>query len=161
MKQLVKQGFSRGLARSLLLNSEVFAERHWVIDNSGSMIIGDGHRIVETSDRKIVEQAVSRWEEIQDTVFYHSQMAALLDSPTVFHLLNDPGAQIGAQEFSVAKEEGGDVDKEIRIARTIMQRAKPTGVTPLTDHVWQLRELVQVMAPQLRQSGKRVRGKLR
>lgn len=46
-----------------------------MIDNSGSMVIGDGHRIVETSDRKIIEQAVSRWEEIQDTVFYHSQMA--------------------------------------------------------------------------------------
>ncbi|EJK53127.1 hypothetical protein THAOC_27494, partial [Thalassiosira oceanica] len=39
------QGYSTGLARALAENAARFAFRFWVIDNSGSMRIGDGHRL--------------------------------------------------------------------------------------------------------------------
>lgn len=125
-----------------------------MVDNSGSMQIGDGHRVSET-DGKITLQPVTRWEEIQDTVIYHSQMAAVLNSYTRFRLLNDPGPAVGRQEFSVA-ESGRDVENDIRQARLVMTRTKPDGVTPLTEHIWEMQAEVRQMLPQLQRTGRRV-----
>jgi hypothetical protein len=58
MDQLIKQGFSHGLAKALFKNKHAFDHRIWVVDNSGSMQIGDGHRIVEIAGGKIVAQPV-------------------------------------------------------------------------------------------------------
>jgi hypothetical protein len=152
--QLIQQGFSTGLAQALVNNAGAFHRRIWVVDNSGSMQIGDGHCVVSTNG-KILAEPVSRWEEIKDTVIYHSQMAAVLKSPTVFRLLNDPGAKVGQQEFSVA-EPGRDPEKDIRTARLVMTRAKPDGVTPLTDHIWEMQAQVRGMLPELQRTGQRV-----
>ena len=119
------------------------------------MQIGDGHRIViNSSTGKVEATPVTRWEEIQDTVTYHSQMAAVLDSPTYFRLLNDPGPAAGAQEFSVC--DGGDAEQDIRKAKKIIQRAKPDGVTPLTQHIWDIQAQIREMLPILHRSGQRV-----
>lgn len=158
MTILLEQGFSRGLAKALAENAQSFEHRIWVVDNSGSMQIQDGHR-VNKSGGKITMVPVSRWEEIQDTVIYHSQMAALLNSRTHFRLLNDPGPSVGAQEFSVA-ETSGDVESDILRARTIMTKTKPDGVTPLTEHILAMQKEIRQMLPQLRRSGRRVRGGL-
>src|SRR5210317_712755 len=92
------------------------------------MQIGDGHRI-NTVNGNIEMKPVSRWEEIQDTVIYHSQMAALLNSYTKFRLLNMPGKSVGVQEFAVGSH-GNDVEGELRQARMVINRTKPDGVTP-------------------------------
>jgi hypothetical protein len=151
---LLQQGFSLGLARALAENTDSFDHRIWVVDNSGSMQIGDGHRVSET-DGKITLQPVTRWEEIQDTVIYHSQMAAVLNSHTRFRLLNDPGPAVGRQEFSVAQQ-GRDVEHDIRQARLVMTRTKPDGVTPLTEHIWEMQAEVRQMLPELQRTGRRV-----
>lgn len=151
---LVEQGFSLGLARALAENTQSFDHRIWVVDNSGSMQIGDGHR-VNNADGKITMLPVTRWEEIQDTVIYHSQMAALLKSYTRFRLLNDPGQSVGRQEFSVA-EPGRNVENDIRQARLVMTRAKPDGVTPLTEHIWEIQGEIRQMLPELQRTGRRV-----
>lgn len=151
---LLEQGFSRGLAKALVENAQSFDHRIWVVDNSGSMQIGDGHR-VNNADGKITMVPVSRWEEIQDTVIYHSQMAAVLNSYTRFRLLNDPGVNVGRQEFSVGQT-GKDVEQEIRQARLVMTRAKPDGVTPLTDHIWEIQQEIRQMLPHLQRTGQRV-----
>ena len=84
-------------------------------------------------------------------------MAAVMNSPTIFRLLNDPGPTAGGcQEFSVAAMEGTDVENDIRQARLIMTRTKPDGVTPLTDHIWEIQQQVSELLPQLQQTGKRV-----
>jgi hypothetical protein len=151
---LLAQGFSLGLAKALSENTDTYHHRIWVVDNSGSMQIGDGHRVKEI-DGKVIMQPVSRWEEIQDTVIYHSQMAAVLNSYTRFRLLNDPGPSVGAKEFSIAGP-GRDIDTEIRNARLVMTRAKPDGVTPLTEHIWEMQAEIRQMLPQLQKSGRRV-----
>jgi hypothetical protein len=127
---LLEQGFSLGLARALSANADSFDQRIWIVDNSGSMQIGDGHRVT-TIDGSIEMKPVTRWEEIQDTVIYHSQMAAVLNSFTRFRLLNKPKLAMGVQEFAVSRP-GDDVVGEIRQARLVMNRAKPDGVTPCT-----------------------------
>lgn len=152
--ELLKQrGFSTGLARELATNTLAFAYRIWVVDNSGSMQITDGHRIVESSDGKISQQRVSRWEELQDTVMYHAEMAATLESPTVFRLLNDPGPEVGSQEYQIRQTNASD---DIRSMRNAMYRAEPQGMTPLTTHLLQIQQTLHRMAPQLRREGKRV-----
>ena len=92
------------------------------------MQIGDGHRL-NTVKGSIEMKPVSRWEEIQDTVIYHSQMAALLTSYTKFRLLNMPGKSVGIQEFAVGSH-GNEAEGELRQARMVINRTKPDGVTP-------------------------------
>lgn len=151
---LYGQDFSRGLAKALADNAHSFHHRVWVVDNSGSMQIGDGHRVNKVGDT-IAMLPVSRWEELQDTVLYHSQMAALLKSYTRFRLLNYPGLSAGKQEFSVSAP-GADVEQDIRGARLIMNRAKPDGVTPLTEHIWVIQQEIRKLLPHLQRTGKRV-----
>ena len=155
-----------GLAKALTNNSDAFDHRIWVVDNSGSMQIGDGHRIMQIGDddgnnentKKVIAQPSSRWEEIQDTVIYHCEMAAALNSPTVFRLLNDPGPTVGKQEFTVAASDSQrTTNQDIRQAQIIMARAKPDGVTPLTEHIIDMREQIRGILPRLQRTGQRVR----
>jgi hypothetical protein len=48
--ELIEQGYSRGLIKALSENAYSYDFRFWIIDNSGSMQIGDGHRIVPTGN---------------------------------------------------------------------------------------------------------------
>ena len=156
VESLRAKGYSSGLARELAANALAFAHRIWVVDNSGSMQIPDGHRVMVTSDRKMDQQRVTRWEELQDTVSYHAEMAGILNSPTIFRLLNDPGVQVGPQELSVGLRGSQNVQEDIRHVRSVMYRAKPVGVTPLTTHILQIQQTIQSMAPRLLREGKRV-----
>merc|ERR1712038_2200675 len=90
IKQLVAQGFSEGLAKSLNGVKNSFPVRIWVVDNSGSMGMTDGHRIIPsngTQDVKIV--SCTRWKEIQESVNYHINLSGLISLPTSFRLLNN------------------------------------------------------------------------
>ena len=163
-KDLIKEGYSRGLAHALNENSSRYDFRFWVVDNSGSMQIGDGHRLVK-KDGKQKAIACTRWEEIKETVKYHAQMAQTLSCPTIFQLLNDPGLRTTPQRFSVCeqlakyttKEEADHyAQQEVSKAMEIMRKVSPTGVTPLTQHIWDIEEHIAGMAHELRRSGKLV-----
>ena len=43
---LVENGFPPGLVKIMIESRASFGVRHWVVDNSGSMSIGDGQRPV-------------------------------------------------------------------------------------------------------------------
>ena len=84
---------------------QVFALRIWIVDNSGSMQKTDGHRIIHSKNREVVKMVpCSRWEEIAECVDYHIKMAGLIGAPTRFRLLNNPGINVGPQQFSVAED---------------------------------------------------------
>ena len=136
IRALQEQGFTRGLAQTLTRNNAAFPLRFWVVDNSGSMNIRDGHRIIETSQKNNVKLVdCTRWSEIQQTVEYHCQMASLLKAPTVFRLLNDPGKIAGPQQFSIAERGEDKIDEDLAVAMQTMRNTSPGGVTPLADHV--------------------------
>ena len=154
---LRSQGYTTGLIQSLQRNKLLFPLRIWVVDNSGSMSMGDGHRIVNTLSNKDVRLVgCSRWTEIQETVEYHAQMAALLQAPTVFRLLNDPGPMVGPQQFSIAENGPAAIPQELQIAKTTMKRASPSGVTPLAEHLREIRANVLELTPQMQQTGQKV-----
>jgi hypothetical protein len=160
-RPLLDQGYTKGLIEALIVNKQAFAQSIWVVDNSGSMNTRDGHRMVQvkssTGALKFVE--CSRWTEMQQTVEYHAQMAALLRSPTTFRLLNDPGRIWGPQIFSIAVADPvgySRIDEELSIALSTMQNTQPSGVTPLTQHVQAIRQHIVSMLSHLHYSGTKV-----
>ena len=159
IQQLMKQGYTRGLSTSLAQTIKSFPLRIWVVDNSGSMQKTDGHRFVETKrtqDVKVVD--CSRWNEIKDCIEYHAQMAAALEAPTTFRMLNDPACGPNSQQFGVAENslDSRVLQEEVDRAITIMKTAQPGGVTPLIQHIEEIRQSVKELEPQLRADGCRV-----
>ncbi|KAL3826423.1 hypothetical protein ACHAXA_011232 [Cyclostephanos tholiformis] len=159
IQELVDQGYTRGHAVSLARTIQNFPLRIWVVDNSGSMQSTDGHRFVETSRKwevKVVE--CSRWNELRDCVIYHAQMAAALGAPTTFRMLNDPACGPNSQQFGIGE---GSLDErvlqeEVDRAIAIMKSTQPGGVTPLVQHIEEIRQSVKELEPMLREDGCRV-----
>jgi len=145
---LKSQGYATGLASALVRSNRAnHPIRIWVVDNSGSMSIGDGTCVADgggPSNFKTV--SCSRWEELRDTVEYHAQLAELISAPTSFRLLNNTSG--GSPEFSVGKNIG-DAER----AKDIMMGAMPGGATPLVEHIQKIRSDVLDMAPGLRAKG--------
>lgn len=147
-------GWPRGLARLVAADAEdSFPERVWVVDNSGSMANGDGHRVVcrseDVSSTKIVP--CTRWQELRESVDFHSQLACALNAPTGFRLLNPPPR---VQQYHVVGL-GEDPDQELSSLKAAMA-SSPEGCTPLTQHIRDIRAEVQPRAAQLQQEGKMV-----
>ena len=119
--------------------------------------MGDGHRIAESLSAKVVKLVgCSRWSELQQTVEYHAQISALLKAPTVFRLLNDPGRIVGPQQFSVAERGGEFLQEDVAVAIQTMSHASPSGCTPLSQHIVEIRENIMAMLPQLQNTGQKV-----
>lgn len=157
VRTLQAQGYTSGLIQSVSRNKLAFPLRIWVVDNSGSMSTGDGHRLIDTGNARDVRYvSCSRWTEIQETVEYHARIAALLGAPTVFRLLNDPGRMAGPQQFSVAERGMEFVADDLNVALATIRNVSPSGVTPLADHVLEIRENVVAMQPELARNGQKV-----
>lgn len=157
VKALKKQGFTEGLALSLSENKTNFPLRIWVLDNSGSMQNADGHRIIPTRNKNdLMIVGCTRWEEIKECAQYHIEMSALLEAPTSFRLLNNPGASVGPGQFDIAQMGTDHIHAEVSAATQIMTKARPSGVTPLTDHIIAIHETVQAISQTLKIEGKKV-----
>jgi len=157
--ELLKQGYTNGLAQSLSTNLQVFSHRIWIVDNSGSMQQTDGHRIIDTLDPNSVRiVSATRWEEIRECVNYHIKISSLLEAPTDFRLLNNPGKIVGAQNFSVGQDtvEAAYGYSDESEALSIMSKVTPSGCTPLTSHINAIHKKLQLMAPMLQNAGSKV-----
>jgi len=91
----------------------------------------------------------TRWEEVKEGVIYHAQLASLLGAHTVFRLLNNPGFRVGQQEFTV------ETHHDYQAARSLMNKAQPSGLTPLNDHILYIHERIRSMSPSLEKDGKK------
>ncbi|CAJ1939512.1 unnamed protein product [Cylindrotheca closterium] len=158
IQELMKQGFTKGLSMSMEDMKRVFALRIWIVDNSGSMQKPDGHRIITSlQDPNAIRMVpCSRWDEIVECVEYHARLAGLIEAPTRFRLLNDPGANVGPQQFSIAEDHHSMIAQQVNQATSIMRRARPNGCTPLTSHILDIHNEISQMAPALRGSGQKV-----
>ena len=116
-----------------------------------------GNRIIATKrkdDVKVIP--CTRWKELQGTIEYHAQMAALLQAPTIFRLLNNPGAVVRPQQFAVATRGSEYIDADLSTALSTIMNASPGGVTPLVHHIREIQQEVAAMAPALTARGQRV-----
>jgi len=148
-----KDSLKVGLAKSLILNVIEFPLRIWIVDNSGSMSMPDGHRFLEMNHgKKLKNVSCTRWQEIQETVIYHAELAAILKAPTIFRILN-PSA--GVEEMSIADKGENMIYHDLRDIKQNIGIISMYGSTPLTRHVIEIRHTVQSILPSLSE-GKRV-----
>jgi hypothetical protein len=166
-------GIPVGLRQTLLSNAQnSFSKRIWIVDNSGSMNMLDGHQILEKNSKgnQNKRKDCTRWAELQETVQCHAQLSAALGVPTDFRLLNPP-KNGGPQTFEVgyAAEPGGlaflrrgrrsqkaRAFRDCERAQSIMSRNKPTGGTSLHKSIQEIRSEIVQMLPQLKADGMKV-----
>lgn len=155
--RLVDNGFTKGLAASMVENSEAYPVRYFIIDNSGSMNKADGKKLVENMDGKSYKVVqCTRWEEISESILYHTTLSRLMVAPTIFRFLNDPRGKI-CQQFSVAARSADvtEIDKECKEVRRIMKKASPGGYTPLCDQIIYLTKTIKPMSDYLSANGQK------
>lgn len=152
-ESLKAQGFSEGLLEAISRNLDIFPLRIWVLDNSKSMDTRDGHRLSGTSGNFVKLLDCSRWAEILDTVTYHAQVAALLEAPTQFRLLNPSGSKT---QFSVAERGPEHTPEDLRNVLNSFREMSPGGVTPLAERVVEIASLIESMKHQLIPKGQKV-----
>lgn len=160
LSRLREQGFSKGMSEVLQKHCNSFPIRIFIVDNSSSMNFVDGQRLVATGTNagapvKLESFSCTRWEELQETIDYHAEMAALLQAQTIFRFLNKPIIKI-PQEFSIGMNGLSSITEDLRIAKDTIQRASPLGVTPLSEHLKAIQTELEGYAPSLRIEGKRV-----
>jgi hypothetical protein len=153
---LLQQGFTRGLAHSVYRHcKQAFSQRIWIVDNSGSMITYDGRKLVSTKKKNQVKwELCSRWEELKECVTYHAQMAALLDAPTTFTLLNPPNN--APQSYGVAELGPDMVEEELASLFHTLSNSHPSGVTPLARHLRDIYAMLVSRRESLRREGRQV-----
>jgi len=129
--------------------------RIWVIDNSSSMQVTDGHRIVGSTFQNLTTNDCSRWEEAQDEVAFNAYIAGSLGIPTRFNMVNSE--PLVPSCFSVAEHGPQAVQQELQMAKQIMSQTRPIQPqTHLAHHIQQIRGMIVQIAPQLAQEGKAV-----
>uniref|UniRef100_A0A7S2R6Z9 VWFA domain-containing protein n=1 Tax=Eucampia antarctica TaxID=49252 RepID=A0A7S2R6Z9_9STRA len=155
--QLRERGFTRGLAKTIDENKNMCPLRIWIVDNSTSMKRIDGHTFVENGESKnLLLKPCSRWEELQDTLEYHARMAALLQAPTVFRLINKPRGRVGPQIFGVADKFETLTESDLKLALNTIRNASPSGVTPLCRYMYDIKDELAKIAPDLQAKGQRI-----
>lgn len=87
---------------------------------------------------------------------YHVQLSALIKAPTSFRLLNNPGLGLGSQEFDIAAKGDAMINTDVSNAMKIMTKVRPSGVTPLTDHIKEIYAIIESLRSSLETQGKRV-----
>jgi len=141
------------------MTKKSFAQRFWIIDNSGSMKKTVGNRIIDNHDsqNKITMIPCTRWEEIRECVNYHIQLAETVQAPTSFRFLNNPMNGV-PKIFGIAGASGTDRQVACRAdeAINLMFEAQPRGCTPLTKRIVEIKHEVSAMASQLQENGQRV-----
>ena len=132
----------------------------------------DGQRLVETTSQHDIRLIpCTRWEELQETISYHAQLAALLHAPTKFVLLNPPTTKTSMSgsassnttwnaqsprttvppphplpdsEYSIAERGVEWLDEDVQqCLHAFAHRITPQGVTPLKIQIRRILQSIQ------------------
>lgn len=96
--------------------------RFFIIDNSGSMIINDGNKVGTQGTRKSFVRC-SRWEELVQSIHFHSGLANAAGAVTEFRLLNN------ADPIMIGENDDGGMAH--RTFLTFLKKSRPNESTPL------------------------------
>merc|ERR1712029_3563 len=97
---------------------------------------------------------MGRWDELKDTMSYHIDLTATLNAPSVFRMLNP---SFGVNEFGIADKGFANIQSDVQHAKNLFSNTLfASGITPLTRHVYEIRDIVQNMVPSLVPQGKKV-----
>eukprot|EP00543_Licmophora_paradoxa_P008691 CAMPEP_0202453036 /NCGR_PEP_ID=MMETSP1360-20130828/11109_1 /ASSEMBLY_ACC=CAM_ASM_000848 /TAXON_ID=515479 /ORGANISM="Licmophora paradoxa, Strain CCMP2313" /LENGTH=375 /DNA_ID=CAMNT_0049072025 /DNA_START=121 /DNA_END=1248 /DNA_ORIENTATION=- len=147
---LKTSGFPAGLAISMNENNQKFPLRVWIIDNSGSMKKDDGSQVLTTPKGGYRVVRCTRWQEMQETVDFHSKMASMVNAPTIFRFLNKPLAKRVPREFQVLHQQ------QVKEAQDIIAQVEPKGCTPISKRVKEIRANIEILRDELEETESRV-----
>ena len=140
-----------GLRETLLGNLDTISKRYWIVDNSGSMAMHDGHHALEDADGN--GDSCTRWNEVQEAVLCHAQLSSALAAPTEFRLLNAPKNLLGTgKKFRVGYCDTHNkraMTRDLKRAESIMAKSKPSGMTSIPTAIAEVRNEIVSMLPQL------------
>ena len=156
VQDLLSLGFPLGLALAMNENKAKFPLRVWIIDNSRSMEKPDGIHVLAKSKGMYKVAPCSRWKEMRETVVFHAEMAAKIQSPTMFRLLNKPFSSRLPREFAVARDGPHCIQRDLELARETVRKVDPRGGTPLTKRIHEIRENILVLRDELEKSGEKI-----
>lgn len=137
---LLERGWPPGLTNSFAASIDAFPVRYIIVDNSGSMQMNDGSRLVSTSNG-LRTVSSTRWDELGDVVEELGTAVTRLHAETHFHLLNP--CRVG--QFFKLEGDSSSISPNADLA-TLKRAMKmpPTGTTPLTEAV---QRVTQAIAP--------------
>jgi len=140
-----------GIAEELVQSAGTFGTRYFVVDNSGSMATGDGHRLVSRIGITGTTSC-SRWDELGASLSSLARVAVDLGVKTEFRMLNAP-----ANGSPKVVKVGGEASPEEVQLRQIsdMVAAQPGGGTPLCKAVEQVVKDIRAQRGALERAGKR------
>ena len=127
----------RNLALSLINENKQIWKRFFIIDDSGSMNMNDGTRLVGS---KAI--SCSRWAEQKEAISFHGELAYQSLSPCDFIFLNQP------QPINIGTIDDGG--QSLSILKGILS-GSPNGGTPLCTHVRRIANEIKQMQPVLQQ----------
>ena len=142
---LSQSAWTPGLIDLFLSNSRKVGIRHFLLDDSGSMQIGDGHLPLSTS-----RVPVSRWTELADSMRFHTNLLEKANIPVQIRFLNatSPNHPICM---------GGNADPDGVAKATVdgIFEESPGGGTPLCAHIREIVRDIQRMENTLRRERKK------
>lgn len=157
LRRLSGLGFPAGLSHELIASAREFPVRFMIVDNSGSMNMNDGTRIVRTPAGKTTAIKASRWTELVDMIMGIGDLATALGARTDIQLLNpNPHGQFmmcGDDGSSTFGRIGSPVDMPELKRR--FQAMSPSGGTPLTEAVMRVISLIEPEKDKLRTNGQK------
>ena len=145
---MMEQKLPTGFAKRIISETERCPMRFFILDDSGSMAISDGSRLVQSGGRYAQVQC-SRWEELTATAGFHLSLSKHLNAPCEFRFLNNLiSKRTGIHEL----DPDGVNDREIR---KVLDWS-PSGATPLCRHVSEVIREIQARERQIREAGQHV-----
>ena len=152
---LPKGGWTHGLMREMSKSTASFPVRYVIVDNSASMNLSDGRRLVANKDGHLCPVTSTRWAELGDSILELANVTAALRAETHYHLLN-PSVEgqyfvLNAQDSSTARDSRpSDIAQLRRVMKTPCEYS-----TPLTEAVERIAKCIAPSEGALRDAGKR------
>jgi hypothetical protein len=130
-----------GMQDAVLKSLNRIPMRYFIVDDSGSMAVSDGHRLV---NNKMVN--CTRWSELVCGMKFHAGLAQASGAVSEFRLLN------AAVPCLVGCQDGGEGYRMLMRALD----GTPGGKTPLCRHINEITAQIRSMETQIRQAGHKV-----
>lgn len=131
-------GLPPALAKVLAEQEAEVVLRVYLLDNSGSMNIGDGS-ILTKAQGQIKKQPATRWEELIDLARCHGEWNGALAVPSEFVLLNSPSPRSAVQGRDYFAITGEGWREQVASMTAALRRTSPSGSTPLGERLEDIR----------------------
>jgi hypothetical protein len=136
---LSKYNWPVGLQEALLKTCQRIPLRFFIIDDSGSMNVNDGRRLLTTNkSTKIIN--CTRWAELSQTLKFHAGLADAVGTVAEFRPLN------GFQPLLVGLRVEGEEGEVLNTAHQRLDEVEPHGQTPLCEHITKVIVLLESVA---------------